>query len=144
MPLRLLASTLAAAALFAFPAFGEPPAPLPSSAQHVTLTIHHGELPDPEALVQTLVTPGGRHEVRVRAHKTDDSRELTIDLWGSTIDDDQVRSALEKAFPQLTSATVEVSRIDAAPPKAEDGEGAQPGERVIIKKQIIREKIDAK
>jgi hypothetical protein len=144
MSLRSIVSALAVSSVLSLPAWAEPPPPPPATAQQVTITLSQGELPDPEALVQALERPGGRHEVRVRVRKTDQARELTLELWGNTGEDAQVERTLQDAFPALGSATIEVSRIDAAPPKVMDGERSGDGEKVIIKKQVIRERRETK
>lgn len=140
---RLSLAALAVASLIALPAWAEPSAPPPSTAQHVTITLSNGDLPDPEAIVQALERPGGQHQVRVQVRKTADARALTLDLWGNSVEDAQVEPTLVDAFPVLRDASIAVSRIDAAPPKVE-ADQAGDGEQVIIKKKIIRKTRESK
>ncbi|HYI02883.1 hypothetical protein [Hyalangium sp.] len=84
----------------------------PGTRVLVRLTEANGQLPDTEKMVQSLVTVGGRHEVRVKRRHAEGQQELTVDLWGGTVPQADISQALRDAFPVLAAADIQVSTLD--------------------------------
>jgi hypothetical protein len=84
----------------------------PGTRVLVRLSETSAQLPDPEKLVQSLVTVGGRHEVRVKRRHAEGQQELTMDLWGGTVPQADIPQTLRDAFPVLASADIQVSALD--------------------------------
>lgn len=70
--------------------------------------------PDPEKVVDQLVALGGKHEVLVSRHDTEDQNELTLDVWGSTLESKDIAPTLRQAFPALAAASIDVSTVPAS------------------------------
>jgi hypothetical protein len=99
---------------FSLTAQATPPATHePGTRVTVKLAESSGQLPDPEKLVESLMSVGGEHQVQVKRRLTSGQQELTLDLWGGTVPQDSIPQTLREAFPILASADIQVSTLDA-------------------------------
>lgn len=98
-------------------------------------------LPDPEKIVSQLTTVTGDHEVRVSARRSPTGEELTIDLWGQTLDANDIAPTLKQAFPVLASAEITVGAADPKDKPKPDPElerEARSGAKVKVIRKVER------
>jgi hypothetical protein len=132
---------LVALSFFALTARADPPVTHESGTRvTVKLAETSGQLPDPEKLVESLNTVGGEHQVRVQRRKSPGQEELTVDLWGNTVPPADIPQTLRDTFPELASADIQVSTLDAKDrPKPEVDcslEKELHGEKGTVKKVV--------
>jgi len=111
-----------------------PPAE-PGTRVTIQLAQTSGALPEPEKVVQSLAAVGGERQVKVMHHKSADSQQLTLELWGNFVPQADVAKTLRDSFPVLGSADIQVASID--PKDRPKFEGLGTGKKVvkIIKKE---------
>lgn len=106
----------------------------------VKLAEASGQLPDPEKLVESLVSVGGEHQVQVKRRQTAGQQELTVDLWGGTMPQADMAQTLREAFPVLASADIQVTSLDAKDRPKFEGLGELEhdghGEHGVVKKVV--------
>ncbi len=88
-----------------------PPAE-PGTRVTIQLAQASGTLPEPEKLVESLEAVGGEHQVKVMRHKSADSQQLTLELWGNFVPQTDIPRTLRDTFPVLGSADIQVASID--------------------------------
>jgi hypothetical protein len=91
--------------------------------------------PDAEKIVEALEAVGGEHQVIANLRQGSGQDELTLDLWGNWLAGSQIPQALRDGFPELATAEINVSSLDAASrPKLESMKLDDTGG----KKKVIR------
>jgi hypothetical protein len=112
----------------------------PGTRVTIRLAEASGQLPDPEKMVDSLVSVGGEHQVQVKRRQTDGQQELTVDLWGGTLPQADMPQTLRDAFPVLASADIQVTSLDAKDRPKFEGLGELEkdghGEHGVVKKVV--------
>jgi hypothetical protein len=132
---------LVALSFFSLTAQASPPATQdPGTRVTVRLAEASGQLPDPEKMVESLVAVGGEHQIQVQRHQKDGQQDLTIDLWGGTVPQADIPQTLRTAFPELASADIQVSTLDAKDrPKPPDCDLKElHGEKDVTVKKVVK------
>ena len=118
------------------------PALAAETGSKVVIKVATGELPDPQAVLQSLeAVGGGEKQVKVMRQKSPAGQELTLELWGPFVPTAEVADTLRQAFPALASADIQVSTLDTKPavPEVEDGERTVlPDGSIRIEKKVIK------
>jgi hypothetical protein len=117
----------------------------PGTRVSIKLAEASGELPEPEKMIEPLMTVGGERQVRVLRRDTAGQQELTLDLWGGTVPQADIPKTLRDAFPVLASADIQVTTLDPNDrPKLEGAGRLQKlekeldgnGEKRVVKKVV--------
>ncbi len=127
---------------FSLAAQASPADPEPGTRVTVRLAESSGALPDPEKVVESLVSVGGKHQIRVQRRQTPGQGELTLDLWGGTVPREDMAQTLRETFPVLAAADIQVLPLDPKDRPSLEGEGAPDGAgrvRKVVKKIIRKE-----
>ena len=141
MRAKMWSRVLVVLSFFSLTVQAAPPAP-PEPGTRVTVKLAEasGQLPDPEKVVESLVSVGGDHQVRVKHQQTAGQQELTVDLWGGTVPAADIPQTLRAAFPALASADIQVTSLDAKDRPKFEGMGELEkdghGEHGVVKKVV--------
>lgn len=110
----------------------------PGTQVAIKLAEANGQLPEPEKLVQSLESVGGKHQVRLQRRQKDGQQELTMELWGGTVPQADIPQTLRTAFPVLAAADIQVSTLDPKDrPKLDPSELRElHGEKGTVKKVV--------
>ena len=84
----------------------------PGTRVTIQLAQASGTLPEPEKVVESLEAVGGEHQVKVMRHKSADSQQLVLELWGNFVPQTDIPKTLRDTFPVLGSADIQVASID--------------------------------
>lgn len=116
-----------------------PPAE-PGTRVTIQLAQASGALPEPEKVVESLEAVGGERQVKVMRHKSADSQQLVLELWGNFVPQADIPKTLRDAFPVLGSADIQVASIDPKDRPKFEGLGTLEkethGEKGTVKKVV--------
>jgi hypothetical protein len=141
MRAKMWSRVLVVLSFFSLTAQASPPVTHePGTRVTIRLAEASGQLPDPEKMVDSLVSVGGEHQVQVKRRQTDGQQELTVDLWGGTVPQADMPQTLRDAFPVLASADIQVTSLDAKDRPKFEGLGELEkdghGEHGVVKKVV--------
>jgi hypothetical protein len=141
MRAKMWSHVLVVLSFFSLTAQASPPVTHePGTRVTIRLAEASGQLPDPEKMVDSLVSVGGEHQVQVKRRQTAGQQELTVDLWGGTVPQADMPQTLRDAFPALASADIQVTSLDAKDRPKFEGLGELEkdghGEHGVVKKVV--------